>query len=516
MDNKRPGGTMKQPLGDTPTRSQLLPLQTNWRALLGKGYFWPGMITVIAVILLFGYLQSDSAYNVVCPCKVLTVGAQGPALEYQNVKVAVPMYLVVLALYITGALAYGAYRIIGKTAPLWLLPAAGAVTYFLAGGPLLSVAHILDFGIHDLPDHFTPFGIIQAFFAAGLPEEVLKAVPVVLGVWAARSLQRGHVLWGARVVEPLDGILIGVASGLGFTLNETLTQYVPQQIVYAHFHLVSDSMASELLIPRVLQNIAGHAAWAGILGYYIGLAAMRSTGWQRPALIGLGIAALLHGAWDASGQNGLIELIVAVVSFAMLAGVIMKARELSPNRSQLVRSQVTETPVSASGPAMPAAAAPASAMSSSGGAASAAAMPGAAGAAAASATPMASVTPTPSAVRPAGIARSQTWGQRSETWDEAPAVECLHLGGSRVPLTLGARLTESQIPGLKASAGDGVVAVVNSNPEDVRMLGLKNLSTATWHVETVGHGSRELSTGRSIRIERGVRIQIGDLTAIIK
>ncbi len=510
MDNKRPGGTMKQPLGETPTRSQLLPLQTNWRALLSKGYFWPGMITVIAVILLFGYLQSDSAYNVVCPCKVLTVGAQGPALEYQNVKVAVPMYLVVLALYITGGLAYGAYRIIGKTtAPLWLLPAAGAVTYFLAGGPLLSVAHILDFGVHDLPDHFTPFGIIQAFFAAGLPEEVLKAVPVLLGVWAARSLQKNHVLWGARVVEPLDGILIGVASGLGFTLNETLTQYVPQQIVYAHFHLVSDSMASELLIPRVLQNIAGHAAWAGILGYYIGLAAMRNTGWQRPALIGLGIAALLHGAWDASGENGLIELIVAVVSFAMLAGVIMKARELSPNRSQLVRSQVTEAPVSASAAATPPT--PPAPV-----AAAASAMPAAAAAGAASATPMASVTPIPSAVRPAGIARSQTWGQRSETWDEVPAVECLDFGGSRLPLTLGARLTESQIPGLKASAGDGVVAVVNSNPEDVRMLGLKNLSTATWHVETVGHGSRELSTGRSIRIERGVRIQIGDVTATIK
>jgi RsiW-degrading membrane proteinase PrsW (M82 family) len=487
MDNKRPGGSMKQPLGDTPTRSQLLPLQTNWRALLSKGYFWPGMITVIAVVLLFGYLQSDSAYNVVCPCKVLTVTSAGPALEYQNVKVAVPMYLVVLALYITGGLAYGAYRIIGKTAPLWLIPAAGAVTYFLAGGPLLSVAHILDFGVHDLPDHFTPFGIIQAFFAAGLPEEVLKAVPVVLGVWAARSLQKGHLLWGARVVEPLDGILIGVASGLGFTLNETLTQYVPQQIVYAHFQLVSESMASELLIPRVLQNIAGHAAWAGILGYYIGLAAMRATGWQRPALIGLGIAALLHGAWDASGQNGLVELIVAVVSFAMLAGVIMKARELSPHRSQLLRSQVTEAPVAA--------------------------------AAAASASPSAPATgaaATPSAVRPNGVARSQTWGQRSQTWDEAPAVECLVLGNSRFPLTLGARLTESQIPGLKAGAGDGVVAIVNANPEDARMLGLKNLSTATWHVETVGHGARELSTGRSIRIERGVRIQIGDVTATIQ
>ena len=70
MDNKRPGGSMKQPLGDAPTRSQIIPLQTNWRAVMGKGYFWPGMITVVAVIMLFSFLGSDSAYTVTCFCKV--------------------------------------------------------------------------------------------------------------------------------------------------------------------------------------------------------------------------------------------------------------------------------------------------------------------------------------------------------------------------------------------------------------------------------------------------------------
>ena len=48
-NNKHPGGSMKQPLGETPTRSQLIPLQTNWRSVMGKGYFWPGVITVAAL-----------------------------------------------------------------------------------------------------------------------------------------------------------------------------------------------------------------------------------------------------------------------------------------------------------------------------------------------------------------------------------------------------------------------------------------------------------------------------------
>jgi RsiW-degrading membrane proteinase PrsW (M82 family) len=485
MDNKRPGGTMKQPLGDIPTRSQLLPFQANWRTAMAKAYFLPGLITVVAVVLLFSLLDSSSAYTVQCFCKVpVGVNPDGSiVVEYQTVPVGVPMYLVVLALFITSGLAYAAYRIIGRATALWIIPAVAAVTWVITDSPLLNIAHQLDFGVHGLASSFSLMAIVQGFFSAGLPEEALKAVPVAVGVWIARRFQdRNALLWGLRVLEPLDGILIGVASGLGFTLNETLTQYVPQQIVYAHFHLVGDAMAGELLIPRILQNIAGHAAWAGIFGYYIGLAALRGKDAKRLVLVGLGLAALLHGAWDGSGKSVLVELIVAVVSFVMFATVIMKARELSPHRSQLLPSQILEPAVAG---ARPAPAAP---------------------------RPTSNITPTPGG----NTIRSETWGLRSETWDEAPRVEHLEVAGTSLPLTVGTRLTESQIPGLQASAGDGVVAIVAANPEDPRILGLKNLSTQTWHVETVGRGSRDLSTGRAIRIERGVRIQLGTAAAMIK
>jgi RsiW-degrading membrane proteinase PrsW (M82 family) len=484
MDNKRPGGSMKQILGESPTRSQLLPLQTNWRAVMSKGYFWPGIVTVVAVILLFNYIHSTAAYTVTCFCEIPALANGQLVLKRTNVPVALPMYMIVLAFYITGALAFAAYRIIGKQSPLWVIPAVAAVTFVLTGSPLLGIAHILDFGVTDLADTFSPLAILQGFFAAGLPEEALKAVPVALGVWAAKKIQdRGHFLWPLRVAEPVDGILIGIASGIGFTLNETLTQYVPQQIVYAQYHLVSEAVAGQLLIPRVLQNIAGHAAWAGIFGYYIGLSSMRPANAKRLVLTGLVLVALLHGAWDTPGGM-LMSLIVAITTYAFLVGVVMKARELSPNRSQLIRSQVIDGAAAAAGPAAP-------------------------GPRPAPATPA-------SRVATGGITRSETWGQRSETWDEAPRVEYLEIAGSRIPLTLDARLTESQIPELKSSAGDALVAMVVANPDDPKILGLKNLSTETWRVETVGRGSRELSTGRSIRIERGVRIQLGTTQAVIR
>jgi hypothetical protein len=115
-----------------------------------------------------------------------------------------------------------------------------------------------------------------------------------------------------------------------------------------------------------------------------------------------------------------------------------------------------------------------------------------------------------------GVPRSETWGQRSETWEDAPRVEHLEVGGISIPLTVGVRLSEVQVTALKASAGDGIVATVAANPDDPKMLGLKNLSTEVWRIETVGRGARDLSPGRSIRIERGVRIQMGTAHAVIK
>jgi RsiW-degrading membrane proteinase PrsW (M82 family) len=514
-NNKHPGGSMKHPLGETPTRSQLIPLQTNWRTVMGKGYFWPGVITVAAVVFLFGFLESGATYDVNCLCKVPVISGGGVSLAYQRTTVALPLYIIVLALYITGALAFAAYRIIGKRAPLWLIPAAAAVTYVLIDSPLFGIVHLLDFGVKDLGDDFSPLSILKGFFAAGLPEETIKAVPIALGVWAARKIPaQGHFLSPFRVVEPLDGILIGVASGLGFTLNETLLQYVPQQIVYAHFHLVSDAMASQLMIPRVLQNIAGHAAWAGIFGYYIGLAATRPASAKKLIAVGLGIVALLHGAWDSNGGT-IVMLVIAVVTFAMLAGVIMKARELSPNRSQLMKSQVLAAAVGDAGTVG------GSAASTSANTASSTSPTGAS----TSAQP---ARPMPSQVTPGGAMRSQatagstpkseTWGvpQRSETWEDAPRVEHLEVAGISIPLTAGMKLTEVQVTALKATAGDGIVAAVAANPEDPKMLGLKNLSTEIWRVETVGRGMRELNPGRSIRIERGVRIQMGTAQAVIK
>jgi RsiW-degrading membrane proteinase PrsW (M82 family) len=81
--------------------------------------------------------------------------------------------------------------------------------------------------------------------------------------------------------------------------------------------------------------VAGHMAYSGYLGYFIGLSALR----RRKSWLILGVgyltAAGLHALWNTAGEfSPVLLLIVGLLSYAFLTAAILKARELSPTRSQ--------------------------------------------------------------------------------------------------------------------------------------------------------------------------------------
>jgi RsiW-degrading membrane proteinase PrsW (M82 family) len=93
-----------------------------------------------------------------------------------------------------------------------------------------------------------------------------------------------------------------------------------------------------VLLAHGLPELAAHSAYTGLLGYFIGLSVL----WPRMAvfLIPLGWlgAAVLHGAWDATADlfdSAVIvvpvRLAIGVLSYALLAGAIFKARDISPS-----------------------------------------------------------------------------------------------------------------------------------------------------------------------------------------
>ncbi len=303
----------RQSQHDSVSFTQLFPIISTGKDLTRKAYLVPGILTVIFVVLMFGTVGNPQANQVI-------VGS-----------------------YIASAAYYFVYQLCGKQKPWWILIAMALSTMLILLSPLLDF-FIFVFRVvlpGNLPSSqesitFTEL-LVRMLFGAGLMEEFLKAVPVLGAYFIGNSLPSP---WRERigVWEPLDGILLGTASAVGFTLLETLGQYVPvitQNVTQQSGVGAGQLVGLQLLIPRILGSVAGHMAYSGYLGYFIGLAVLKPLmGWQILA-VGYLSASALHALWNATGSiNALLLVIVGVLSYAFLMAAILKARVLSPTRSQ--------------------------------------------------------------------------------------------------------------------------------------------------------------------------------------
>lgn len=135
----------------------------------------------------------------------------------------------------------------------------------------------------------------------GVPEEFLKAVPAVAVALVYRRLG----------LAPRDVLFLAATSGLVFGAIEA--------VVYA-FALNDYSGAGMALVLRFATDSISHALWAGVGGYFIGLAThYRTSGpWFALAGLGLGIPAVLHGLNDWEPVNTTVLWVLVQVVSALL------------------------------------------------------------------------------------------------------------------------------------------------------------------------------------------------------
>jgi RsiW-degrading membrane proteinase PrsW (M82 family) len=295
------------PESDTPnvTLTKLFPILSTGGDLTHKAYLLPGALTVGFVVLMFMTIGNPIAFNRV------------------------------VGIYIAGLAYYFIYQLCGKRKPWWVLLAACLGCILILRSPILTAFIAIfrgtRFGQLPQPGE-TLTGVellIRMFVGTGLMEELLKALPVLTLFFLGRIVSGD---WRDRVGvwEPLDGILLGTASAVGFTLLETLGQYVP-----AVAQESGTEAGLQVLIPRILGSVAGHMAYSGYLGYFIGLSVLiPQRGWQILA-VGYLTASGLHALWNTFGSINVGFLMsVGVISYAFLMAAILKARELSPTRAQ--------------------------------------------------------------------------------------------------------------------------------------------------------------------------------------
>jgi RsiW-degrading membrane proteinase PrsW (M82 family) len=514
---KRPGGAMLQ--SDTPTRSQLIPVLSKWQDIGKKSELAPMIVTLVTVLLLFMTLDGDLiSYSYRYVENGDTYGG----------TVFTSWYLMILCLYLMMLSLYFIRRLAGKDKSWLLLGAAGVFTAYLLYlsmtegvlGWMYTFFHgNLAGGQPTNKDAFTQT-FVKHFLGTGFYEETFKAIPLFI-IAIASPYMPDAVRSKFGIEEPLDGILLGAASGGGFAFTETIGQYISNHLVscwkdaaihmagtVSSFHgkltdkqiglLIGEAAHSlnwqpgvSLLIPRSLGEAFGHMAYAGCFGYFIGLAVMKKE--QRWKILGIGLvsSSLLHAAWDsvASLDSNVLLGIVGIVSYAVLAAGILKAREISPNRATLLPSIF----IGSLSPTASVVAAYAG-----GGAAVAAPAMGGGFVTGASAAGSTSTPPAPKA-RPIPGPNPFPAGTAS-----------LRVGTKYLVIVPGLRLMAHQVPGLMAASTEGLVAEITRNPSDPNVLGLTNLSTTSWEVVTSSNTRREIAPGQTVKLASGTKIDFGE------
>lgn len=292
------------------TFSHYLPLAGTGQQLRQQGYLLPGVITVIWVVLMFSSLGRPRFFNLLLAGYL---GIAGFYLIYKLCQKQKPWWLLIIPIVMT---------------PLLLLtPVWHAIAFFFR--------NILPGGIPESDDAGFISLFISFFFGAGLAEELLKAIPIFVLTWFGRTVspaQRSRL----GVIEPLDGIMLGAASGLGFTLLETLAQYIPNVVQSVAMQTANVGAAElvglQLLIPRIVGSVFGHMAYSGYFGYYIGLGELKPRRRWKFLATGYLIAAVIHAFWNSSSALGNWALgLAGMIAYCLLIGAILKARQLSPN-----------------------------------------------------------------------------------------------------------------------------------------------------------------------------------------
>jgi RsiW-degrading membrane proteinase PrsW (M82 family) len=188
--------------------------------------------------------------------------------------------------------------------------------------------------------HAETAGLGPSIYSVGLPEELAKAIPVLAVALIYRFYLR-------QELAPRDYLFLGAVSGLVFGASEvvhyftvnglaefyqTVQSALPAiQRLLVTGHSAPDSLFAVLIGPvryfvldfvwRFLTDPITHACWAGLTGYFIGLAASGRHRWYTVSWIGLAAAAILHGLNDWSLVNGhLVWILVTLVSGVLFLG----------------------------------------------------------------------------------------------------------------------------------------------------------------------------------------------------
>lgn len=157
-----------------------------------------------------------------------------------------------------------------------------------------------------------PLSILGYILGIGLTEEFAKMIPLLVLERRAREPQL-----------PQTMVFYGLMAGIAFGVFEGV-QYQTSINIRADY-----TTAFVLNIARLTSLPFLHAVWAGICGYFVGMAGLYPQYRKSLYVLALAIPATLHGLYDLfAGGFYLISLVIAFLSVFLLMVYLRRSNAL--------------------------------------------------------------------------------------------------------------------------------------------------------------------------------------------
>jgi RsiW-degrading membrane proteinase PrsW (M82 family) len=166
----------------------------------------------------------------------------------------------------------------------------------------------------------------------GINEEVTKALPVLIAgllLLRYRKVKLDVRMW--MFLGTIAGLTFGVAEQAFYTSNDIILINIAKS--------PSEAVTAILAFAeRVFVDGFQHAVWAGISGFFIGMAINYRRRRVQLILLGIGTPALLHALNDwLAGTSPWLVILVQAASLLLFLGYTMSAAS--------IEQQVRETPI---------------------------------------------------------------------------------------------------------------------------------------------------------------------------
>lgn len=151
------------------------------------------------------------------------------------------------------------------------------------------------------------------FFAIAFKEEFFKLIPIIIFAY-----------YSFHISDPIDAMIIGLGSGLGFAAFENLLY-----IENLNRQLTTNDISFYSFLFKTLTRIITlpylHAVFTGIAGYYIGVYKCKPQKSKWLLVAAIGIPALLHHLYNFSVINYIGgTIVVLIISHIIFMNIYLK------------------------------------------------------------------------------------------------------------------------------------------------------------------------------------------------